>query len=133
MIKTDEKTVAQYMVHSTTTIHQDAAVSQAVQLLLKSGLPGCAVVDDKRKVVGFVSEQDCLKHMLEGRYHQSESKLVREVMSQPVLSVDPNMDIAELAQMMAGPKPTIYPVIERGKLLGEIRRNDVLRALFEAH
>ncbi len=132
MIKTDEKTVAQYMVRSTTTIHCDAAVSEAVRLLLKIGLPGCAVVDDSRKVIGFVSEQDCLRLMLESRYHHSETKQVKDVMSQPVLSVDPNMDIVELAQMMSGPKPKIYPVIERGKLLGEIRRNDVLRALFES-
>lgn len=132
MIKTDEKTVAQYMVHSTTTIHCNATVSEAVRMLLKTGLPGCAVVDDSRKVIGFVSEQDCIHHMLEGRYHQSESRLVREVMSSPALSVEPGMDIIELAQMMETNKPKIYPVIERGKLLGEIRRNDVLRALHEA-
>lgn len=133
MIKTDEKTVAQYMVPSTKTIHGDATVTEAVRLFLKTGLPGCSVIDDSRKVIGFVSEQDCLKHMLEGRYHQSESRIIREIMSTPVLSVEPGMDIAELAQLMSGPKPKVYPVIERGRLLGEIRRSDVLRALFEAH
>ncbi len=132
MAQAEAMTVAQHMVHTKRTIPQNATISEAVQQLLKMGLPGCAVVDENGSVVGFVSEQDCLKHLLEGRYHQSESRLVHEVMNQPVLSVDPGMDIAELAQMMSGPKPKIYPVIERGKLLGEIRRNDVLRALFKS-
>lgn len=128
----DAMTVAQYMVHTRRTIRSGATISEAVQQLMKSGLPGCTVVDEKGLVVGFISEQDCLRHMLEGRYHQSESRLVHEVMSHPVLSVDPGMSIVELAQMMSGPKPKIYPVIERGRLLGEIRRNDVLRALFQS-
>ncbi|WLD59487.1 CBS domain-containing protein [Salinispirillum sp. LH 10-3-1] len=128
----EAKTVAQYMITTHKTVRENSTVSEAVHQLLKAGLPGCVVVDALHHPVGFLSEQDCLRQMLEGRYHQSDSALVRDVMSQTIISVAPDMSIVELAQMMIQPKPKIYPVIDNGKLVGEIRRSDVLRALSES-
>lgn len=127
----EAKTVAQYMLTTTKTVFADQTVSETVKHLLKWNLPGCAVVDEQHKPIGFVSEQDCLRQLLEGRYHQSDA-LVSDVMSKTLLSVSPDMSIIELAQMMAQPRPKIYPVIQHGKLVGEIRRSDVLRALSES-
>ena len=47
-----------------------------------------------------------------------------------VLSVKPQDSIIELAQLMIGQKPKIYPVIDDvGKLVGTIARRDVLYAM----
>ncbi len=46
-----------------------------------------------------------------------------------VLTVSPNDSIIELADVMSGQKPKIYPVVEDGRLIGVITRRDVLNAI----
>jgi CBS domain-containing protein len=104
-------------------------LSEVVDILLKHGLPGAPVVDGENRVVGFVSEQDCLAPLLVSSYHCEGEKRVNEVMFSDVVSVHPDDALIGLAKRMSGKMPKQYPVIEQGKLVGLITRSDVLRAL----
>lgn len=124
--------VKDYMQPATHAISANANTAEVVERLLKSGMTGVPVIDERESVVGFVSEQDCIKEMLNDAFFCEEPASVRTLMSEKVLTVTPNTSIVELAQTMMREKPKNYPVVsEEGKLVGVITRRHVLRALID--
>ncbi|MCV6627627.1 MAG: CBS domain-containing protein, partial [Cellvibrionaceae bacterium] len=68
-------TVRDYMDHDPHAISHHANIREAVDSLLKAGVIGAPVVDDDNQVIGFVSEHDCMKDMLNGSfYHDAPDK-----------------------------------------------------------
>lgn len=121
--------VRDYMLERAVTLSPDMTVPAAVEKFLHSNQLGGPVVDGAGQVLGWVSEQDCLGALLEEAYHCEQVALVRDVMRREVLSVTPDTSIIEVASMMRGQKPKIYPVLEEGRLVGVINRHMVLRAI----
>lgn len=123
--------VSDYMQAKPIAVKCGTPLSGVVEILLKYHLTGAPVVDGNNQVVGFVSEQDCLAPLLQSSYYCEGEQVVDEVMFKEVLTVTPGSSIVDLAKAMEGNKPKIYPVVEAGKLLGSISRQQVLRALME--
>lgn len=124
--------IKDYMNRHPVVFTPEMAVERAVELLLQSQQRGGPVVDDERKVIGFLSEQDCLATMLRDTYHKEQSANVADCMYQgEVLCVHADDDIMNVAQQMGTHKPKIYPVIDGNQrhLVGLIERTDILRAL----
>lgn len=104
-------------------------VEKVAATLVKRGELGAPVLDEHRRLVGFVTEQDCIKEMLNDSYYAQEHQLVSDIMSRHTVSVGPDEDVTQLAEEMLGAKPKIYPIVEDGRVIGIITRGDVLRAL----
>ncbi|WP_213997281.1 CBS domain-containing protein [Arsukibacterium sp.] len=122
--------VADYMHRHPVTFTVDMPVEMAVARLIKGKQTGGPVVDVTNKIVGFVSEQDCLARMLMSTYHDQQAARVADVMNTQVLTVKPYDGVIDLAQMMLKIKPKLYPVVDDdGYLLGIITRSDVLAAI----
>ena len=122
--------VSDHMNRHPVTFNQAMTLEAAVDHLTDVAQIGGPVVDVDRKVVGFLSEQDCLARMLLSSYHDEGLAYVRDLMRKDVLTVHMNSGIIELAQLMLGLKPKIYPVVDdNGVLQGVISRSDVLRAI----
>lgn len=107
-------------------------VANVVSLLLEHRITGAPVLDADRNVIGFVSEQDCIKEMLNTAFYGDLTATVGDVMKRDVLTVEPEMPVAQLAEQLIIAKPRVYPVVEAGSLIGIISRSDVLKALFDA-
>ncbi|AMO55249.1 hypothetical protein GZ77_11255 [Endozoicomonas montiporae] len=112
-------------------LSSDLMLADAVERILASGLTGLPVVNDDRKLVGFLSEQDCIAQMISGTYHSDSRKVVSDLMHKEPLSVSPEESVIDIAQRMQGNKPKVYPVIQDYELVGVISRKDVLQALSE--
>ncbi|MDQ2075549.1 CBS domain-containing protein [Marinimicrobium sp. ABcell2] len=123
--------VKSYMQRQIPAISVSTNTNQVVAALLKGGYTGLPVVDEHKKVVGFVSEQDCIKEMLHGAFFCEEPPAVSTIMQTDVLTVAPDTSIVELAEIMLAHKPKNYPVVSNDKLVGMINRRDVLRGLIE--
>jgi predicted transcriptional regulator len=121
--------VKDYMQGNVQAIPADASVREVVEHLLKWNVTGAPVVDSAMRVIGFVSEQDCMKEMLNSAFYAENSASVTNIMRRDVLSVTPDTSILEIAETMLGNKPKNYPVIEHGKLVGLINRRYILQAL----
>ncbi|RUO65363.1 CBS domain-containing protein [Pseudidiomarina planktonica] len=123
--------VSEYMNRHPVVFHENMAIEEAVELLLKTEQRGGPVVDDKKKVIGFLSEQDCLATMLRDTYHKEQTATVGDCMFRgDVLTVKLDAAVMDLAQNMSAHKPKIYPVTDyQHKLVGIVSRTDILRAL----
>ena len=123
--------VKDYMDFDPHAIAQNTNVRDVIGNLLKHGIPGAPVIDDKEQVIGFVSEQDCIAEMLNDAFYCEEPGLVTTVMKCDVTTVTPQSTIVEIAQCMLKDKHKNYPVIDNGKLVGMISRSRILKALIE--
>lgn len=104
-----------------------------VDALLQSGLTGLPVVDDEERVIGFVSEQDCIHSLLISSYHCEGAPRVNDVMHDQPASVREDDSVLALAQAMETDRPKIYPVVDNdGRYRGLIGRAHVLQALRSA-
>ncbi|CAM4152560.1 CBS domain-containing protein [Pseudoalteromonas byunsanensis] len=122
--------VADYLNHRPVTFSVEMRVELAVEKLLQSGQPGGPVIDSNKRVVGFLSEQDCLRKMLEATYQNESHSVVGDVMTANPVCVKPEDSIVQIADKMTVNKPKLYPVIDdEGRLLGIISRANVLLAL----
>lgn len=123
--------VRDYMKSSLQAISATASAREAVDHLLKWNVTGAPVVDEHFHVIGFVSEQDCIKEMLNSAFYAEDSASVTSIMRRDVLTVTPDTSILEIAETMLGNKPKNYPVIDQGRLVGLINRRHILQALKE--
>jgi len=97
--------------------------------LSKHHLPGAPVVDDNKKPIGYVSEFDCLRQLMQSSYYCDNTSLVEDVMTRDLIVSRPDIAIIDLASLMNNSKVNVMPIVESGKLQGLVSRGDVMRAL----
>ncbi len=126
--------VVDYMTKDLTTFRPDTQILEVVDTLLEKGITGAPVLNDKKEIVGLVDDKNCLRMLFDGAYHNQpvENKTVAHYMTNVMKTVSPDTDIFEVADIFL---TTIYKrllvVDDRGKLLGQISRRDVLRAIHD--
>ncbi|MFL0808886.1 MAG: CBS domain-containing protein [Agarilytica sp.] len=123
--------VEDYMDRDPHAIINTATVRDVVAILMKAKITGAPVVDEDKTLVGFVSEQDCIREMLNDTFYCEESPSVTEVMKTEVITCTPDTSIVELAEKMSKSPPKNYPVCKDGKLIGLFSRHFLLKALLE--
>jgi CBS domain-containing protein len=107
-------------------------LTKVVKALLENHISGLPVVDASRRLLGFVSEQDCIHALLVSNYHCEGDPIVDDVMVREPLSISPGTSIVDLAQKLGAGKPKVYPVVDHGKLVGTITRSAILEHLVRA-
>lgn len=122
--------VKDYMVHHAVTFSKDMSLTAALDKVMSSQHMGGPVIDERKQVIGFLSEQDLLDKLVKVSYYCQDTHIVGDCMSSEVLTVTPEMSVIELADMMKVGKPKVYPVVNvDGKFLGIITRTEVLKAI----
>ncbi len=135
--KTIEKpvTVGDYMTRRLVTFRPEQTMDQVVDVLLAKKISGGPVVDENNNLVGVISEGDCLKQVVKGKYNNvpTLSGQVRDYMATEVKYVAPDLNIFEVAQMFLNLRLRRFPVLKDGKLVGQISQKDVMRAMIGLH
>ena len=68
-------------------------VGDVVAVLLENKITGAPVLDADQNVIGFISEQDCIKEMLNTAFYCDLTANAGDVMKTNVLTVEPDMAI----------------------------------------
>ena len=140
------------MNHDVVTVSPDTPLREVAKTLLSHGISAVPVVDGTGAVVGMVSEGDLvgrkktereergewwLQRLAEGEplnsefleHLESPLAIAREVMSSPVLTISEETRADEIAGLMGAHKIKRLPVVRDGRLVGIVRRADLLRML----
>lgn len=104
-------------------------LAKVVKRLLTHHVTGLPVVDNELRVVGFVSEQDCIHALLVSRYHREGDPVVDDVMFRAPVLVSADTAVIDLAQRLGAGRPKIYPVVESDRLIGIVTRTAILAQL----
>lgn len=123
--------IKDHMNHRPVYFKGNETIVEAVEKLLQSKSSGGPVLTEQKEVIGFLSEQDCLKAMLSSSYHSGEASVnVSELMKTDVLTVKPYDSIVQVAENMSVSKPRVYPVVDDdNRLVGVIDRTNIIKAL----
>lgn len=121
--------VSDHMARDLVTLGPDQEINNAMHVLLKHGVSGAPVVDEKYQVVGILTEKDCLRAALEASYYRDWGKRVSAYMQRDVITMEADIDILTACQVFLDGPYRRFPVVDDGQLVGLISRTDVLRAL----
>ena len=123
-------TVREFMERHVQTISPDTDIMEAVDFLLEKRATGALVADSNGKLVGILTEYDCLRLLTHGDARgEAPSGKVRDFMSSNVQSIPPTMDIYYCAGLFMNVSYRRFPVVENGRIVGAITRFDLLRAV----
>ena len=118
-----ESTVKEIMTEFVQTIPANSTVLEASQIMTKVGM-GSLVVTQGGQPVGILTERDIVTKVASQDLSPSKI-LVEKIMSNPVISVEPEMIIVEAAIMMFAYKIRRLVVVGRdGNLAGIVTATD---------
>ncbi len=121
--------VQDYMAASLVTFTPDMDVMEAIGLLVKNRISGAPVLDARGNLIGMLSEKDCLKVALDAGYYGEWGGRVAEYMSESVQTVAAETSILDVAREFAQGRYRRFPVLKDNRLVGQISRRDILKAL----
>lgn len=119
------------MARELTTLSPGMEINRALKILIDRRISGAPVTDDTGQLVGVLSKKDCLRAALNAAYYQDWGDSVADYMSTDLHTLDAGMDIVEAAEAFLASPYRRFPVMREGRLVGQISRADVLRALAE--
>ncbi len=122
-------TARDYMSAKLITLAPETDIHRAMKILLKNRISGAPVLDKRGQLVGILSKKDCLKVAFRATYHKEWGGRVSDYMSREVETIDAGTDIVEVAQIFLKGPYRRFPVVSDDRLVGQISRHDVLRAL----
>ena len=127
-------TARDVMTTSLITLRPEQPVHDAIKLLLKHGISGAPVVTTDGRLIGILSELDCLRMLSSDEFlgdEQEEGGRVEHFMTGNPRTIEPDLGVYRIAHLFLNGEVRRLPVVENGRLVGQVSRRDVLRAIDE--
>jgi len=139
LTKNDRKTgdfeyesIKKYMAKKLITFSPEQKINEVIDIMVKNKISGAPVLNSKKELVGVISERDCLRPLIDKAYNNQPIREteVKDLMSKEVVTVSDEKDIVDLAHEFLKANFKRFPVVNsEGKLVGQISRRDILRAI----
>ncbi len=108
------------------TVTPDTLVTDVARIMMDNGIGSVIVVDKDGNPVGIITEQDLISRVLAVKRHPAEVR-ARDVMSSPLIMVDPDMPLKDAAKIMADKGIGHLPVVQGSRLIGILAEHDIVR------
>lgn len=147
--------VKDIMTKDVLTVNENDTVEKCANILIRHNLSGLPVVDANGKVIGIVTEGDLIrrasriegppvlevlgglfylespKHFMD-KLKKSMGSIAREIMTEDVITIDPDKEIEYAASLLIKEKIKRLPVLDKnGDLVGIVSRKDIMSHLFD--
>lgn len=116
--------VKEIMKSNVISIDSAMTVKDAAKMMSDAGV-GCIIVMEKNSTVGILTERDFVRKII--AQEKSLSTPVKDVMSSPLITINPDESVWELAQLMKVKSIHKVPVLDKGKLIGIVTSTDLTR------
>jgi CBS domain-containing protein len=121
--------VREHMDKRVPTLRPETDILDAIGFLLKNRVTGAPVVDKTGRLVGILTEKDCLKLVAVGVDGNLPRGNVAAFMTPDPATIPPDMDVYYVAGLFLKRDFRRFLVVEDGKLVGAITRFDILRVI----
>ncbi|MFT6333445.1 MAG: putative transcriptional regulator [Halioglobus sp.] len=126
--------VEEYMTRDLITFKKDTDINVVIKSLLDNRISGAPVLDDNGQVVGLIDDKDCLNVLFGNVYNRlpTTTDTVSNYMSNVMKSISINENILDVASVfVSSPFKRLLVMDDDNKLVGQISRRDILRAIKE--
>jgi CBS domain-containing protein len=124
--------VRQYMLNKPVSVKPEMTIFEASHQILAHKISGVCVVDDQNILVGMLSELDCMRAIISSAYNDNEPSgsgmRVQDIMTREVDVNHPDDDIVGVASQMLERRQRRRPIVEDGKLVGQLTCRQILKA-----
>jgi len=133
MSMTTNEPITNYMSSHLIKFQPETDIHTAIKTFLKYDISGAPVINKKGELLGILSEKDCIRTILDGPYNQAPggNGTVGDFMSTEVKTVSGDMTVIEVAYEFVMSNYRRFPVIQDGKLVGQVSRRDILQAILK--
>ncbi|MCR4772686.1 MAG: CBS domain-containing protein [Oscillospiraceae bacterium] len=118
--------ISELVIASPVSVQTDDSVASAARLLSRRNIGALPVTDADGRLSGMITDRDIvLRCVAAGR--DPEGTCVGEIMSERVVSVSPDAEASEAAELMSREKIRRLPVVRDGRLCGVLSLSDIVR------
>tara|TARA_B100001094_G_C18175748_1_gene797765 strand:- start:1824 stop:2288 length:465 start_codon:yes stop_codon:yes gene_type:complete len=105
-------------------------IDEVMKDFIKYKISGGPVVNKYGKLMGIISEADCMKEISESRYFNMPilDKTVYHFMTKNVQTIDAHTSIFDAASLFSKTKRRRFPVLDKDNLVGQVSRKDIVIA-----
>ena len=118
-----------YMTAQPVVVKPDTNIFNVIHEIIVHKVSGASVVDENKKLVGVISEIDCLRAILDGSYYNQVDGTAADFMTAEVETVSTPIDILAVATRMVANQRRRIPVVENGKFVGQLSVRSILKAI----
>ena len=132
-VKPTKLTVSDIMTSQLVIFSPEQSIHEVMRAFIKHRISGGPVVDESGKLVGVISEADCMKEISDSRYFNLPilDKSVAHFMTKKVDTIDANTSVFDAAALFSKSSRRRYPVIENNRLVGQVSRKDIVISALE--
>ena len=117
--------VEDVMVREVVTLDEHSTVKEAADIMNKFEI-GSLIVVSRGKALGIITERDLLRRVVAEAKDANDTR-IKEVMTTPLVVVEPGMDLEAAVKLMFQMKIKKLPVVDGKKLVGLISLTDIAR------
>lgn len=123
--------VTKFMATQLITFTPDMDIRDAMKTILKNKISGAPVLSHDGDLVGMLSEKDCIQLIVDGMYNEwpQGKGTVGDFMTHDLTTISASKTIIDAALVFTTTPIRRLPVVENGKLVGQISRRDILTAI----
>jgi CBS domain-containing protein len=120
------------------TVPDHLSLREVEEVFEEHGFNALPVVDDAGKLVGLTTSLDLLRAFsfsldtVIPPYAEAMRRPVRDVMTPVVSSVGPDTPLTRVLERLVDSGKKSFPVVDQGRLVGMVAREDIMRALRKA-
>lgn len=125
--------VKDIMQETTHSIPPDMDVFEALDYLVAKRLSGIPVIDGENRLVGFLTEKDCLRIQVISHQYNMTGRTVADLMSGINQALRPDNDVFTAAMAFLGCNFAMLPVIDDERHVGSVTRFGLVDAMKRWH
>ena len=124
--------ISKYMATDLVTFTPDVDVIEVIRTFLQKNISGAPVLNENKEIVGLIDDKDCLRLLIDSVYHNEPvpNIKVQSYMTSVMKVIDMDANVVDAARIFLETKyKRLLVVNKEGKLIGQISRADILKAI----